>query len=359
MSDIIYDARPDDHNSRSKRNGLGNRNNAGSQNNRGNRNNAGSQNNRGNRINADYQNNRGNRNNAGNVIKRRPMEVVFDSLNVAFLFILMVVTIFPFIYVINSSISDPIILMETKGIMLLPKGIQFYAYRHVFQNPMLLRGYANTIFLVIAGTALNVSMTAIGAYVLSRQQFMLRNPIMLFISFTMIFNGGLIPNFILVRNLGLYDTFAALLLPGAMSAWNLVIMRTAFAALPVSLVESARLDGAREIGILIRIVLPLSLPVISVMILFYGVGHWNAWFSAMIYLRNRTLYPLQLILREVLLASQTDDMLLDMLDDSKRPGLKELVKYATIVVATVPVLLIYPFLQKFFVKGVMVGAIKS
>jgi len=294
-----------------------------------------------------------------NKIKRTPGEVVFDTINVTFLTVLMIVTIFPFIYVINSSISDPIILMETKGIMLLPRGIQFYAYSHVFQNPMLLRSYGNTIFLVLVGTSLNLAMTSIGAYVLSRQNFMLRNPVMLFISFTMFFSGGLIPNFLLVRNLGIYDSFAALLLPSAMSAWNLVIMRTAFAQIPVSLEESARLDGAKEITILTRIVMPLSLPVISVMILFYGVGHWNSWFSAMIYLRNRDLYPLQLILREVLLASQTDDMLLDMLDDSKRPGLKELVKYATIVVATVPVLLIYPFLQRFFVKGVMVGAIKA
>ena len=293
-----------------------------------------------------------------NRIKRSPGELVFDTVNTAFLFVLMVVTIFPFIYVINSSISDPIILMQTKGIMLLPKGIQFYAYSHVFQNPMLLRSYANTIFLVVVGTTLNVSMTSIGAYVLSRQHFMLRNPVMLFISFTMFFNGGLIPNFLLVRNLGIYDSFLALLLPGAMSAWNLVIMRTAFAQIPVSLEESARLDGAKEITILVRIVMPLSLPVISVMILFYGVGHWNSWFSAMIYLRNRDLYPLQLILREVLLASQTDDMLLDMLDDSKRPGLKELVKYATIVVATVPVLLAYPFLQRFFIKGIFVGSLK-
>lgn len=294
-----------------------------------------------------------------NRIKMTPPEIAFDAVNLAFLFFLMVITIFPFIYVINSSISDPIVLMETKGIMLLPKGVHFYAYRQVFQNPMLLRGYANTIFLVIAGTTLNVTMTAIGAFVLSRPQFMLRNPIMLFISFTMFFSGGLIPNFINVQNLGIYDTYLALLLPTAMSAWNLVIMRTSFAALPISLEESARLDGAKEITILWRIVIPLSMPVVSVMILFYGVGHWNSWFNAMIYLRNRELYPLQLILREVLLASQTDDMLIDMLDDGVRPGLKEQVKYATVIVATLPVLCVYPFLQKFFVKGVMVGAIKQ
>ena len=294
-----------------------------------------------------------------NRIRRKPAEIIFDTFNYTFLTVLMIVTIFPFIYVINSSISDPIILMQTKGIMLFPRGIQFYAYSHVFQNPMIIRGYGNTLFLVTVGTSLNLAMTAIGAYVLSRQHFMLRNPIMLFIAFTMFFSGGLIPNFILVRNLGIYDTFAALLLPGAMSAWNLVIMRTAFSTIPISLEESARLDGAMEITILFRIVIPLSMPVISVMILFYGVGHWNSWFSAMIYLRTRDNYPLQLILREVLLASQTDDMLLDMLDDSKRPGLKELVKYATIIVATVPVLMIYPFLQRFFVKGVMIGAIKA
>ncbi|MDR1061845.1 MAG: carbohydrate ABC transporter permease [Clostridiales bacterium] len=292
-------------------------------------------------------------------IKMTPAEIAFDAANAAFLFLLMAVTLFPFVYVINSSISDPIALMQARGIMILPKGVQFYAYRQVFQNPMLLRGYANTVFLVLAGTALNVAMTSIGAYVLSRPHFMLRNAVMLFISFTMFFSGGLIPSFVLVQGLGIYDSFLALLLPTAMSAWNLVIMRTSFAAIPISLEESARLDGARDLTILARIIIPLSMPVVSVMILFYGVGHWNSWFNAMIYLRDRALYPLQLILREVLLASQTDDMLIDMLDDGVRPGLKEQVKYATVIVATLPILCVYPFLQKFFVKGVIVGAIKQ
>lgn len=187
---------------------------------------------------------------------------------------------------------------------------------------------------------------------------MWKNPIMFLIVFTMFFNGGLIPTYLLVNNLGLLDSRWALIIPSAMSAYNLIIMRTSFQGIPVSLEESAKLDGANDFTVLFRIVLPLSMPVVAVMILFYGVGHWNSWFNALIYLRTRDLYPLQLILREILITNSTDSMMTGVGGADKMP-IGETIKYATIIVATIPILLLYPFLQKYFVKGVMIGAIKG
>lgn len=181
---------------------------------------------------------------------------------------------------------------------------------------------------------------------------------MFFIVFTMFFSGGLIPSYLLVTGLGMLDSLWALIIPGAVSAFNLIIMRTAFQGIPVSLEESAKLDGANDFTVLVRIILPLSLTVIAVMILFYGVGHWNSWFGALIYLRDRDLYPLQLVLLEILITNSTDSMLTAAGPADKMP-IGETIKYATIIVATVPILLLYPFLQKYFVKGVMIGAIKE
>jgi putative aldouronate transport system permease protein len=188
---------------------------------------------------------------------------------------------------------------------------------------------------------------------------MLRKEIMLMIIFTMFFSGGIIPNYLLVNNwLHLGDSYLALILPGAISTWNLIIMRTSFEAIPESLLEAARMDGAGEFGTFYRIVLPLSMPVISVMILYYGVGYWNSWFNAMLYLRDRELFPLQLILREILVQNSTESMQLGS-SAGDQQGIAESIKYATIMVATLPIILLYPFLQKYFVKGVMVGALKE
>lgn len=285
-------------------------------------------------------------------------EKTFDVFNVAFLIALSVVTIYPFLYVLIASLSDPAWVVKVRGPVWFPKGFNLEAYRLVFNNPSILTGYANTLFYVVVGTALNILMTSLGAYALSRQNVMWKNPIMFLIVFTMFFNGGLIPTYLLVNNLGLLDSRWALIIPAAMSAFNLIIMRTAFQAVPVSLEESAKLDGANDFTVLFRIILPLSMPVVSVMILFYGVGHWNAWFNALIYLRTRDLYPLQLILREILITNSTDSMLTGAAGGDRMP-IGETIKYATIIIATVPILLLYPFLQKYFVKGVMIGAIKG
>ncbi len=292
-------------------------------------------------------------------IRQTRGELVFSVINTGLMLGLIVVTLYPLLYVAFASVSDPATLMTTRGLLLGPVGFTLEAYARVFDNPMISIGYRNTLFYVIGGTALNLLMTMLGAYALSRRNLMFRRPLTLLIVFTMFFSGGLIPTFLLVgRTLNLMDTPWALILPGAIQTINLIIMRTAFEGIPYELEEAARVDGANDFIILFRIIVPLSTPVIAVMILFYAVGHWNAFFSAMVYLRTRDLYPLQLILREILISNSTEAMTTGVSSGDVMP-IGETIKYATIIVATVPILLIYPFLQRYFVKGVMIGAIKA
>lgn len=291
------------------------------------------------------------------VIKRTIGDYIFDSMNYILLAILTLMTLYPFLYVIFASLSSPAELTAHKGLLLKPLEFNLDAYKAVLKNPIIYSGYRNTIFIVVVGTAYNIIMTSMGAFVLSRKNFFWRGPITVMIIFTMFFGGGLIPSFLLVQKLGLMNKIWALIIPGAIGTWNLIIMRTTFQGIPDSLVESAHMDGANDIVILFKIVIPLALPTIAVMMLYYGVGHWNAWFSAMIYLRKRELWPLQLALREILISSNTDDMMSGIAQD--RQAIGETIKYATIMVATLPILAAYPFLQKYFVKGVMVGALKG
>lgn len=285
-------------------------------------------------------------------------ERAFDALNAAVMVTLCFLTLYPFLYVAFSSLSDPGMLSQHRGLLWKPYGFSLDAYRSVFANPNIISGYRNTLFYVTVGTCINLFMTALGAYFLSRRNVFFKNAVMFMIVVTMFFQGGLIPTFLLVSNLGLVDTPWAIIIPGAINTWNLIIMRTSFQAVPVSLEESAKIDGANEWTIMWRIILPLSIPVMAVMVLFYAVGHWNSWFSAMIYLRDRELYPLQLILREILITNSTDNMMTDASGVDKMP-IGETIKYATIMVATIPILVLYPFLQKYFVKGVMIGALKE
>lgn len=292
-------------------------------------------------------------------IRKSPGEIAFQIANAIFMLLMIMVTLYPFIYVILSSVSDSRELMSHTGVLLAPKGLTLDAYVMVFKNPNIIGGYVNTLFIVVAGTVLNLFMTCLGAYVLSRKGISWTKFLMLGITFTMFFSGGLIPMYLLVNNwLHLGNSLLAVIIPGMISTWNLIILRTSFGSVPDSLIESAWLDGANDITILFRIVVPLSLPVMAVMILFYGVGHWNSWFGAMIYLRDRNLFPLQLILREILIQNSTNYMSGDAsAGDVEAVG--ESIKYATIVVATLPILAVYPFLQKYFVKGVMIGSIKE
>lgn len=289
-------------------------------------------------------------------IKHTLGENIFNVLNIMILILLMFITLYPFWHVLMASISDGARLMSHSGALFLPLGFSTLAYEMLFKNPMILISYRNTIFVVVVGVALNIFMTSLGAYFLSRKDVFWKKYIMIGIVFTMFFSGGLIPFYFTVKGLHLDNTLLALIIPGAVSTFNLIIMRTAFIAIPDSLEESARLDGANHITILFRIILPLSGPTLAVMVLYYGVGHWNAWFNAMIFLRKRELFPLQLILREILISNTVNDNIIGN-DDAVK--ISEIIKYAIIIVATVPVLTIYPFLQKYFAKGVMVGAVKG
>lgn len=285
-------------------------------------------------------------------------ERIFDAFNFILLSLMILITLYPIYYVAIASISNPTDLMSHKGMIWLPQGLSLKAYSMVFDNPMILRGYGNTLFIVIVGLLFNLTLTAFGAYALSRKGLYYRKQLTLFIVFTMFFSGGLIPFYLTVKGLGLTNTVWALIIPQAINTFNLIIMRTTFQAVPDSLEESARIDGANDFIILFRIIIPISMPIIAVMILYYGVSHWNSWFNAMIFLRNRQLYPLQLILREILIQGETAGMVTGA-EAGDMVMLAETLKYATIMIATLPILFVYPFLQRYFVKGALVGAIKG
>lgn len=280
---------------------------------------------------------------------------IFDVVNIGILSAVAVVTLYPFLYVVFASLSDPVKLMADSSLLFMPKGFSLNAYAKVFQNPSIYRGYFNTIFYVVVGTAVNILATSMAAYVLSRKQFMLRRFLTLLFIFTMYFSGGLIPGYLLIKDLGLIGNRLALILPSAVSTFNLMIMITGFEGIPQSLEESARIDGAGDWTILFRVIMPLAKPTIMVILLYYAVGHWNSWFNAMIYLRSADKMPLQIFLRDILTRSQLGAMTGQT--DIEDVGLT--IKYATIIVSTVPILCIYPFIQKHFVKGVMIGAVKE
>lgn len=293
------------------------------------------------------------------MIRSRRIPVsAFGVANTLLMVLLMGATVYPFLYVLFASVSEPVRIVAHRGVLVHPLGFNPRSYALVFENPMILRGYLNTVLYLFAGTTVNMLMTSLGAYVLSRKNVYWKSTIMFLVAFTMFFSGGLIPYYLVVKGLGLVDRIWALVLPTAISTYNLIIMRTYFQGIPAGMEESAKMDGAGDFTVLFRIVLPLSMPVVAVMILFYGVYHWNSWFPAMVFLRSRERYPLQLILREILVASSTDNMTVAVDNLSKEP-LSETIKYATIIVATVPILLVYPLLQKYFVQGVMIGALKG
>lgn len=292
--------------------------------------------------------------------KKKNSERVFDFFNSIFLLFLIMITIYPLLHVAFASISKGDELMQHSGLLLRPLGVDFGSYRLVFENPMVLKGYGNTIFVVLAGVGVNLIMSSLGAYFLSRNGMYWKTPITFFIVFTMFFGGGLIPFYFTVRELSLANTLWALIIPYAINTFNMIIMRTSFEAIPETLEESAKLDGANDFTILFKIILPLSMPVLSVMILYYGVFHWNSWFPAMIFIRKRELYPLQLILREILIENNTTQMMAgNGVQSDDFLSVSMTIKYATTMVATIPILCVYPFLQKYFTKGVMIGALKG
>lgn len=283
---------------------------------------------------------------------------VFGVLVYALLALVVIATLYPMLYVAFASVSDGDRLLSFRGLLWRPLGFTLAAYRRAVANPSIWMGYANTLRLVAAGVALNLTMTILGAYVLSRQRVLWRSPLMFAIVLTMFFNGGLIPFYLVVKGTGIMNTLWSQLLPFAVKTFHLIIMRTAFLSLPSSIEESAQMDGAGHWTLLAKIVVPLSMPVIAVIVLYTAVDKWNMWFYASVFIQDRSLYPLQLVLREILIQNLTDNLAAGSgVGEARKLG--ETIKYATIMIATVPVLLIYPFLQKYFVKGAMIGAIKG
>jgi putative aldouronate transport system permease protein len=274
------------------------------------------------------------------------------------LFLLIIVTLYPLLHVIFASFSNPNEIIAHRGLMWKPLGFNLEAYKMVFTNPSVYIGYRNTLFIVVVGVSLNLLITALGAYVLSRKNVMWNNFFMMMITFTMFFSGGLVPLYLVVKGVGLSNTLWSTILPFAVSTFNLIIMRTSFKSVPDSLEESAKIDGANHFVILFRIIVPLSLPVLAVMGLYYAVEKWNGWFYASIFIQDHNLFPLQIFLREILILSSTDTITSGAAV-GEQVQIGATIKYATIVVATFPILCVYPFIQRFFVKGVMIGALKG
>lgn len=294
------------------------------------------------------------------LIKDTPTDKAFLLLVHVFLVLALLIVLLPLLYVISASFSDPAAVIAG-DVWLLPVRPTLRGYQAVFKNPKIMTGFANSLFYMIAGTALNIVMTMLCAYPLSRKEFRARNVVSGLLVFTMYFSGGLVPTYMVVNKLQLIDTRLALIVPAAMSVWNVIICRTFIAStIPDVLYEAASLDGCTPFGFLTRIVFPLSTPILAVLVLYYGVGHWNTYFNALIYLKSNALMPLQIVLREILVLNQIDaTMVVDATTLAEQQGLKDLLKYAVIVVGSLPVMLIYPFVQKYFVQGVMIGAVKG
>lgn len=288
--------------------------------------------------------------------KSRKVFLVFDYV---FFVLISVIMLYPMWYVICMAFTDGGEIAKGVGMILWPKKFSLAAFKLMFKNPLIVRSFGNTIFIVVVSTVLNIILTSICAYVLSRKDVLWNKVFSRLIVFTMYFGGGMIPSYLInVKVLHLNDSWLALILPGAISVYNMIIMRTNFSALPDSLVESAQLDGASHWTILLRIVMPLSKAVIAVMVLYYAVGHWNAWFNASIYLLDRVKYPLQLVAREILIDNDISSMSegVQIID---HPMASEMIRYAVIVATSAPILIVYPFLQRYFVGGVMIGAVKG
>lgn len=286
--------------------------------------------------------------------KRLTGKNIFDFCNILIMLAVIVATGYPFLHVINASFSDPYALATHTGVLLTPlQPVTTSAYKLVFSFPQLLTGYKNTIFILVAGTITNMLFTITGAYFLALKGPKLKTIITFMIVFTMYFGGGMVPGYLNIRDLGLLNTHGAIILSGAIGTSNLIIMTNAFRGVPDSLVEAAHLDGASHAQILTKVLIPLTKATLAVLVLYYGVGHWNSWFQANIYLQDSSKFPLQLILRNLFNSTAGLEGMEDMAD------YVELIKYALIVVSTVPILVLYPFLQKHFTKGVMVGAIKG
>ncbi|MDD9268399.1 carbohydrate ABC transporter permease [Paenibacillus sp. GCM10023248] len=285
---------------------------------------------------------------------------LFTVLNYIILFIFTITILYPLVYIVSASFSSSTAVVSGR-VWLYPVEPTLAGYEAVFKHRLIMSSFLNSVFYTVVGTIINVLFTLIAAYPLSRKDFMPRNSVMALFVFTMMFSGGLIPSYLVVKELGMIDTRWSLIIPGALSVMNMIIARTYFqTTIPDELLEAAQMDGCSDFTFVRKIVLPLSGPIIAVISLFYAVGHWNQYFNALLYLKHQELYPLQLVLRDILVQNEVDaSMITDVADQAARDGLRELLKFSLIVVSTLPVLIIYPFIQRHFVKGMMIGSLKG
>jgi len=284
-------------------------------------------------------------------------EKIFTIFNYLVLTLTLILTLYPCVYVLFASFSDPVELYNGSKLLLWPRGFDITGYKYAFNFSMLWIGYRNTIFYTVAGTSLNVLMTIVAAYCLSRRDLWGQNFMLMAMVFTMYFSGGMIPTYLVVKGLYLLDTPLAMMIPGAMTTSNFIIALTYFRGLPYELEQAAKIDGANNMQVLFKVLAPLAKPIVMVMVLYYAVGHWNDYMSALIYLNSYQLYPLQFVLRDILIKGSGLDKVGAALEDAS--AVSDTIKYAIIVISTVPILCVYPFIQKHFVKGVMMGAIKG
>jgi len=275
------------------------------------------------------------------------------------MFLILFVVIIPILNVVSSSISEPSAVAQGR-VLIFPQGFSLEGYKAVFRDKDIINSYGNSIFYTIFGTLINIIMTIICAYPLSRDDLKGRNIIMFLFTFTMMFQGGLIPNYLLIRDLKMIDTRWSMLIPGAISVYNMIVARTFFqSTIPKELLEATKIDGGSDFIFFFKVVIPLSKAIIAVLALYYAVSHWNAYFLAFLYLNDHSKFPLQLILREILIANSISSEMLTEGKSAVQNDLSEVLKYASIIVACLPIWIVYPMIQKYFVKGVMIGAIKG
>lgn len=287
-------------------------------------------------------------------------EKCFSVVNAIILTLISLVCLIPVWHVICCSLSDPMQLNASRGTVLWPLGNwSLLGYDKVFKTQYILRGYLNTVCYVVMGTAIGMVLTCLAAYGLSRRNLLLRKPLSFLITFTMLFNGGLVPTYMVVRDLKMLDTVWAIVLPLCVSVFNIMIMRTSFSSIPDALLEAAEIDGAGHVRTLVQIVLPVSKSILAVVALFYVVQHWNSWFHSALYVKNHDLYPLQLWLREIVIAETNSVIEADAADAGLINQTKVLVKYCVIVISILPMMILYPFVQKYFVSGVLIGSVKG
>lgn len=283
---------------------------------------------------------------------------VFDVMNYIFLGLFAAAAVLPFIYVISGSFATDAELTK-RAVFLIPETFSIAAYEFIFSTNTILKSIGVSMYVTVFGTAVNLFFTVTMAYPLARRGLMGRNTVLNLVVFSMLFGGGMIPTYLVIRELSLLDSYWALILPGAISAFNLIIVKNFFQELPPGLEEAAKIDGCTELGLLWRIVLPLSKPVLATFTLFYAVGHWNDFFAALLYINDPGKWPLQVLLRQIVLLSQAAAGDLNAMDPNFVKPPDQSIKMAVIVVGTVPILLVYPFLQKHFAKGVLIGSIKG